>query len=52
VILSVEDTPVTSPESLRAALRAAKPGEIVSLRVYNVPGKNRRVERVRLAASQ
>ena len=52
VILSVEDRPVTSPESLRAALRAAKPGEIVSLRVYNVPGKNRRVERVRLAASQ
>jgi serine protease Do len=52
VILSVEDTPVTSPESLRAALRTLKPGEIVSLRVYNVPGKNRRVERVRLATSQ
>jgi serine protease Do len=52
VILSVEDTQVTSPESLRAALRAVKPGEIVSLRVYNVPGKNRRIERVRLATSQ
>ena len=52
VILSVEDTAVTSPESLRAALRAAKPGEIVSLRIYNVPAKTRRIERVRLAASQ
>ena len=39
VILSVEGTPVTSPESLRAALRAAKPGDIVTLRVYNVPGE-------------
>ncbi len=52
VILSIEDTPVTSPEALRAALRAAKPGEIVSLRIYNVPAKTRRIERVRLAASQ
>jgi serine protease Do len=52
VILSVEDTPVTSPESLRAAVRAVKPGDIISLRVYNVPGKNRRIERVRLATSQ
>jgi len=52
VILSVEDTQVTSPESLRAAIRAVKPGEIVSLRVYNVPAKTRRIERVRLAASQ
>jgi S1-C subfamily serine protease len=52
VILSVEDTPVTSPESLRAARRTMKPGEIVTLRVYNVPAKNRRVERVRLATSQ
>jgi serine protease Do len=52
VILSVEDTPVTSPESLRAAIRTLKPGEIVSLRVYNVPAKSRRIERVRLATSQ
>jgi serine protease Do len=52
VILSVEDTQVTSPESLRAALRAVKPGEIVSLRIYNVPAKTRRIERVRLAESQ
>jgi hypothetical protein len=29
-----------------------KPGDIVSLRVYNVPSKNRRIERVRLATSQ
>jgi serine protease Do len=48
IILSVEGTPVTSPESLRAALRSAKPGEIVSLRLYNVPAKNRRIERIRL----
>jgi len=52
VILSIEDTQVTSPESLRAALRTMKPGDIVSLRVYNVPSKNRRIERVRLATSQ
>jgi hypothetical protein len=39
---------VPTPDSLRAALRAAKPGEIVSLRIYNVQAKNRRIERVRL----
>jgi len=49
VILSFEGTAVTSPEALRNALRAAKPGDIVSLRVYNVPGKSRRIERIRLA---
>jgi serine protease Do len=51
IILSVEGTPVTSPDALRAALRSAKPGEIVSLRVYNVPAKNRRIERIRLSDS-
>jgi hypothetical protein len=28
------------------------PGEIVSLRVYNVPAKNRRIERIRLATGE
>jgi serine protease Do len=51
IILSVEGTPVTSTEALRAALRSAKSGQIVSLRVYNVPAKNRRIERIRLSDS-
>ena len=51
IILSIEGQPVTTPDSLRAALRAAKPGEIVSLRIYNVQAKNRRVERVRLGST-
>jgi serine protease Do len=51
VILSVEGTAVTSPESLRAALRATKPGEIVTLRVYNAPAKTRRIERVRVGTT-
>ena len=49
VILSVENTPVRTVEELRNALRDRKAGEIVTLRVYNVPSKVRRVERVRLA---
>jgi len=48
VILSIEGQPVTTPDALRAALRASKPGDIVSLRIYNVQAKNRRIERVRL----
>ena len=51
IILSVEGEPVTSPDSLRAALRATKPGDIVSLRIYNVQAKNRRIERVRLGSA-
>ncbi|MFL5619823.1 MAG: trypsin-like peptidase domain-containing protein [Gemmatimonadaceae bacterium] len=51
VILSVEGQPVTTPEALRAALGAAKPGDIVSLRIYNVQAKNRRIERIRLGSS-
>jgi serine protease Do len=52
VILSVEGTAVRTPEELRAALRQAKAGDGVSLRVYNVPGKSKRVERVRLGAGK
>jgi serine protease Do len=51
IILSIEGQPVPTPDSLRAALRAAKPGEIVSLRIYNVQAKNRRIERVRLGST-
>jgi S1-C subfamily serine protease len=51
VILSVEGEPVTTPDSLRAALRSSKPGDIVSLRIYNVQAKNRRIERVRLGGA-
>jgi PDZ domain-containing secreted protein len=48
VILSVEGTAVHTPEEMRSALSHAKTGDIVSLRVYNVPAKTRRVERLRL----
>ena len=50
VILSVEGQAVTTPDALRSALRAAKAGDIVTLRIYNVPAKNRRVERVRVGS--
>jgi S1-C subfamily serine protease len=52
VILSVEGTAVRSPEELRAALGQVKAGEIVTLRVYNVPSKSRRIERVRVGAAK
>jgi len=53
IILSVEGTPVTSPEMLRSALKAAAHSStpIVTLRVYNVPSKGRRIVRVRLDTS-
>jgi serine protease Do len=51
VILSVEGTAVRSPEELRAAIGRAKTGDVVTLRVYNVPSKTRRIERVRLGAT-
>jgi hypothetical protein len=52
VILSVEGTAVRSPEELRAALGQVKAGEIVTLRVYNVPAKAKRIERVRVGAAK
>jgi serine protease Do len=52
VILSVEGTAVRSPEELRAALGQVKAGEIVTLRVYNVPSKSKRIERVRVGAAK
>lgn len=51
IIVSVEGVPVTTPDALKAALRSAKPGDVVSLRIYNMPGKSRRIERVRLMAA-
>ena len=51
IIVSIEGVSVTTPEALKAALQSAKPGDIVSLRVYNMPAKSRRIERVRLMAS-
>ena len=47
VIMSVEGTPVRSDADLRAALRRAGPGGIVTLIVFNTRG-GQRVERVRL----
>jgi serine protease Do len=48
VIVSVEGTAIRSPADLTAALRSAGHGSIVELVVYNVPAKNRRIERVRV----
>ena len=48
VILSVEGKPVRTEAELRAVLQEQKPGDVVTLRVYNPRFDNRRVERVRL----
>jgi serine protease Do len=52
VILSVEGTTVQSPEQLRDAIAKVKSGDIVTVRVYNVPSKSRRIERVRIGMTQ
>ena len=52
IILSVEGTPVQTPEQLRAALNNAKTGSVVTLRVYNVPAKTKRIERVKLGGDK
>jgi serine protease Do len=54
IILSVEGTPVRTEAELRAALKDAGPGGIVTLVLYNKAGANqrgggRRVERIQLA---
>ena len=51
IILSIEGVTVTTPDALKAALQSAKPGDIVSLRIYNMPAKSRRIERIRLTSS-
>jgi serine protease Do len=49
IIISVEDKPVRTEAELRNALKAEKPGSIVSLGIYNPRAQGRRVERIRLA---
>ncbi|HSJ76504.1 MAG TPA: Do family serine endopeptidase [Gemmatimonadales bacterium] len=49
IILSVEDKPVRTEAELRNALKAEKPGSIVTLGIYNPRAQGRRVERIRLA---
>ncbi|MGH7581440.1 MAG: trypsin-like peptidase domain-containing protein [Gemmatimonadales bacterium] len=48
IILEVEGKPVKSTGDLQQRLEGMKPGDIVSLRVYNTQAKNRRVERIKL----
>ena len=48
IILAVEGKSVKTPAELRSAIESMKPGDIVSVRVYNTQAKNRRVERIRL----
>ncbi len=48
IILEVERKPVKTVDELRQAIAAMKPGEIVSVRVYNPQAKTRRIERIRL----
>jgi serine protease Do len=52
VIISIEGKPVKSEADLRSAVRAEKPGTVVTLRVYNPRAQNRRVERIRLSDAQ
>jgi serine protease Do len=49
IILSVEGKPVRTEADLRNALKAEKPGSIVTLGVYNPRAQGRRVERIRLS---
>jgi serine protease Do len=48
IILEVEGTPVKTPAELQKVLAAQKPGNVVSLRVYNARAQARRIERIRL----
>jgi serine protease Do len=48
IILEIEGKPVRTTADLSNALKGMKPGDIVSLRVYNAQAKNRRVERIKL----
>jgi serine protease Do len=48
IILDIEGKPVKTPAELRQVLKSYKPGDIVSLRLYNTQAKNRRIERIRL----
>jgi S1-C subfamily serine protease len=48
IILEIEGKAVKTTAELRDAVKAMKPGEIVSLRVYNTQVKSRRIERIKL----
>jgi len=48
IIASLEGTPVTTPAALRTALARSAPGDVVTLRVYNLPSRRWRIERVRV----
>jgi serine protease Do len=48
IILSIEGKPVKTESDLRNALKAEKPGSIVSLSVYNPRSQSRRIDRIRL----
>jgi serine protease Do len=49
IILSVEGKPVKTEAELRNALKAEKPGSIVTLGIYNARAQARRVDRVKLS---
>jgi serine protease Do len=51
ILLSVEGQPLGSADALRASLRRAGPGAVVTLTLYNVPSRSRRIERVRLRSA-
>lgn len=48
IIVSVEGKPVKTETDLRNALKAEKPGSIITLGVYNARAQGRRVDRIRL----
>jgi serine protease Do len=48
IILSVEGKPVRTEAELRNALKAEKPGSIVTIGIYNPRAQGRRVERIKL----
>lgn len=52
IILSVEGKSVETPEQLKAVLQSAKQGDILSLTVYNTRAKARRIERIRIGATE
>ncbi len=49
ILLSLEGKPVKDTAELRQALRSYKPGDIVTLRLYNTRAKTNRIERIRLS---
>jgi serine protease Do len=50
LLLELEGKPVKSLAELRSALKGYKSGDIVSLTIYNIQSKARRIERLRLGS--